>query len=248
MEHLTLISYLVNNISKGYGDFTNSAPYKDEYDRFRRDAAIYCYSGMLAVVKQITTSPEYSHWMKQNAATLRQSLDEDRNLEFIVRRTYDSVTEDGDDICDEQSVGWYMAVHTYMHCLAFDSYDFKEIFESSWKRYYSVEYQNFVRGYSKRMPDIDFNEFVDKCLDADRKRILDYRSQIRMKFPYGSTDDEYLSSLCMHAKDIYETSDLSEETLGAIVMAVSSLYMEETSRVLTEEGLIIVAKKILSAS
>lgn len=248
MDISELNNYLIHNIHKSCGDFLSEAPYRDEYDRFRRDNEIYCYSGMLAVVKQVSTSPGYSQWMQQQATDLYCSHDEEDNRKAIVQNTYNSVTGDGDDICDEQSVGWYMAVHTYMHCLAFNTFDFKSIFESSWRKYFSVEFQDAARGYNPNPShQLITQDFVDLCLNANKEDIHNYRYQLRMKYPYGATDDTYLTSLCLHAKEVLDTIDQTSENFAALVMAANSLYMEETMKMFYGDNLIILAKKILSA-
>ena len=67
-----------------------------------------------------------------------------------------------------------------------------------------------------------------------------------MKYPYGATDDTYLTSLCLHAKEVLDTIDQTSEKFAALVMAANSLYMEETMKMFYGDNLIILAKKILS--
>lgn len=247
MDISELNTYLIRNIHKSCGDFLSKAPYVDEYDRFRRDAEIYCYSAMSSILKQVSTNHAYSQWMQQSAANLYCENDEENNRACIPQHALLSVKGDDDDLCDEQSVGWYIGVHTYMHCLAYDTFDFQDIFLSSWNKYFSVEFQAKERGYNSKALNISGN-FIEKCLQVNRDVLIDYRWRIRMKCPYGCNNETYLNSLCTLAKEVYDETKQREEDLGALVMAVNSLYMEETGELYMNEGFVILAKKILSAN
>lgn len=42
--------------------------------------------------------------------------------------TYNAIKADEDDLCDEQSVGWYLGVYTYIYCLIHNDYGYEQIF------------------------------------------------------------------------------------------------------------------------
>lgn len=249
MDISELNQYLIANVKRECGDFLSSKPFEDEYDRYRRDAAIYCYSGMFAIVKQCYESAAFVEMVRQQAADLYCEQDEDESRESIARKALASVTGDHDDICDEQSVGWYIGRHTYEHCLAYDSFDYKPIFLAAWNEYFSLEFQNRVRGIKN---DIGMNVSEDEIMDymqnseSDRERLINYKWDLIMGSQRWLDDDEYLDSCCEKAKDLFDTTAKTKDDLLCLTTAVSLAYAEVKGQILWPVGLCIVAKKILS--
>ena len=90
---------------------------------------------MNSVIKQVSTSPNYCSWMQNCATQMAQQESQMESERLILRRAIHSVRQDGDDWCDEQSVGWYLAVFTYMHCLAYGTLNFEALFLKYWRQY-----------------------------------------------------------------------------------------------------------------
>ena len=140
-----LNQYLVANVKCKQGDFLNGSSLGDPYDSLRNDASIYCWSGMNAVVKRVTASSDYCNWMASCARQMAQDENQSVSEERILPRAIHCVRSDGDDWCDEQSVGWYLAVYTYMHCLAFNVYSFEALFLRLWRLYFTETYQRQIK-------------------------------------------------------------------------------------------------------
>lgn len=135
--------YLQSNVKYSLGRFNSPIPFVDKYDAFRRDDAIYCYSAMKELVKQTSGNLNFREWLLSRTKMLMQN--EYAETDILIQ-TYHAVKADGDDLCDEQSVGWYMGVYTYIYCLIHNVYDYEPIFVKNWNVYYSVAFQNKIRG------------------------------------------------------------------------------------------------------
>lgn len=138
-----LNGYLQSNVKYSLGRFNTPAPFVDKYDVFRRDDTIYCYSAMKELVKQTSANLNFREWLLIRTKMLMQNEYAETD---ILTQTYRAVKADGDDLCDEQSVGWYMGVYTYIYCLIHNVYDYEPIFVKNWNVYYSVAFQNKIRG------------------------------------------------------------------------------------------------------
>lgn len=135
--------YLRSNVKCDTIEFFNGS-LVDRYSSLRNDASIYCWSGMNSVTNQIDKSTNYCAWMQECARQMSQNESQYESEKNILPRVINWVKSDGDDLCDEQSVGWYLAVFTYMYCLAFNRYDFEEIFLKNWRIYFTEEYQKHL--------------------------------------------------------------------------------------------------------
>lgn len=136
-----LNKYLQTNVKCSLGKFNSPAPFVDDYDVFRRDDAIYCYSVMKALVMQTSSDLSFCQYLLHKAKTMPYTYAEND----IILDTYNAVKADGDDLCDEQSVGWYLGIYTYIYCLIHNDYGYERIFCHGWNLYYSVAFQNKVR-------------------------------------------------------------------------------------------------------
>lgn len=137
-----LNKYLQTNVKCSLGRFNSPAPFVDDYDVFRRDDAIYCYSAMKELVKQTSSNMDFRQWLLHRKEVLMQY---EYGESQILIQTYNAVKYDGDDLCDEQSVGWYLGVYTYIYCLIHNDYSYERIFCKEWNTYYSVTFQNRIR-------------------------------------------------------------------------------------------------------
>ena len=245
-----LNTFLRNNIHASARDFLSGNPFEDEYANFRNDASIYCYSAMTSVVKQTSSNPQYASWMQNAANHIALTETQHESEEQIISRAIDCVKSDGDDLCDEQSVGWYLGVYTYMHCLAFGLYSFEQLFLQNWKKYFSVEYQNQIRGIHVASADRvlveDITDFMGR-VDDYRTEIIDAKYDLKrqgFEFMYHD-DDAYVDALCEAAKSMYRQKP-SKNKLLCLTMAISSLYHEKSMQIYMPNGLCILANKIIS--
>lgn len=145
MTIIELNQYLRANVKCSQGDFLSGKTEGGRYAVFRNDAHIYCWSGMHSVINQVTNNSSYSSWMKESARQMAQIESQPLSEQRILRRAIQCVKDDGDDLCDEQSIGWYLAVYTYMHCLAYGVYNFESLFLKYWRLYFTEEYQHTIR-------------------------------------------------------------------------------------------------------
>jgi hypothetical protein len=140
-----LNQYLRAHVKCSQGDFLSGKTIGGRYASFRNDAHIYCWSGMNSVINQVTNNINYSSWMQRCARQMAQLETLSVNEQRILQRAIQCVKDDGDDLCDEQSVGWYLAVYTYMHCLAYGTYNYETLFLKYWRMYFTEEYQQAIR-------------------------------------------------------------------------------------------------------
>lgn len=140
-----LNQYLLANIKCKQGDFLSESQLGDKYASLRNDASLYCWSGMNSLLLQISPSGDYSSWMQECARQMAQSESQAQSEQRILPRAILCVKNDGDDLCDEQSVGWYLAVYTYMHCLAYGLTSYEALFLRFWRLYFTESYQNQIR-------------------------------------------------------------------------------------------------------
>lgn len=245
-----LNNYLRNNIKSSVGDFLNSKPYEDEYDYFRRDAEIYCHSSALSILNQTSTSNNYASYILDMVKQTIIDWDPVIHRNEILILAYQSVKADGDDLCDEQSVGWYIGLYTYVHCLAFNTYDYKEIFVENWKRYFSVLFQHSIRNIKsnsdKRMISIEeVIEFIHLTENYGRE-ILDLKFEL-MRVHYYSyySKEDFENALCKEAHKMYLLKQ-DKNYLFCLMQAVTVLYYENTDEMHNVNGLCIIANKILN--
>ena len=140
-----LNQYLLANVKCKQGGFLSDSSIGDAYESLRNDASIYCWSGMSSVVRQVSNSADYCRWMQGCAQQMAQSETREESESRILPRAIHCVKSDEDDLCDEQSVGWYLAVYTYMHCLAYNIYNFEALFLRFWRLYFTETYQRQIR-------------------------------------------------------------------------------------------------------
>ena len=245
-----LNSYLRNNIKNTPGDFLNPSPYFDEYDRFRRDADIYCYSSMWSITNQSSTSDEFINHIHRMVEQVVCNCSCEEHKENILRLALSAVRADGDDLCDEQSVGWYIGLHTYIHCLAFNTYDYQEIFLDSWKKYFSVNYQNAIRGIKNTNNTRITLEEVTDFLSSNEEHKLDiinlkYSLSMRVYSSSYFDNDDYENALCRQANTMYLQKQ-EKEYLLCLMVAISTLVFERTFEIYMPEGMCMIANKILS--
>lgn len=145
MTTTELNSYLRTNVKCKQGNFLNGSHLGDSYSSLRDDASIYCWSGMNSVTNQVGTNSNYCNWMQSCARQLSQNESKNESESNILVRAIHCVRNDGDDWCDEQSVGWYLAVYTYMHCLAYNVTSFEALFLKFWRLYFTESYQRQIR-------------------------------------------------------------------------------------------------------
>lgn len=145
MTTFELNQYLRANVKCTQGDFLSGKTEGGRYAVFRNDAHIYCWSGMKSVTNQVATNSNYASWMTDCANRMRQLETQLESERRILTRAIQCVRDDGDDLCDEQSIGWYLAVYTYMHCIAYGTYNFETLFLKYWKLYFTEEYQYSIR-------------------------------------------------------------------------------------------------------
>lgn len=145
MTTTELNQYLRENVKCVQGDYLSGNTLGGRYASFRNDAHIYCWSGMNSVVKQVSMNPNYCSWMEDCAENMAFTESQETSEQRILRRAIQCVRNDGDDWCDEQSVGWYLAVYTYMHCLAYEVFNYEELFLKYWRLYFTEEYQDSIR-------------------------------------------------------------------------------------------------------
>lgn len=145
MTTFELNQYLRANVKCTQGDFLSGKTEGGRYAVFRNDAHIYCWSGMNSVINQVTNNASYSSWMKNAANQMKQIESQSLSEQRILLRAIQCVKDDGDDLCDEQSIGWYLAVYTYMHCLAYGVYNYESLFLKYWRLYFTEEYQQKIR-------------------------------------------------------------------------------------------------------
>lgn len=245
-----LNNYLRNNIKSSVGDFLNSKPYEDEYDYFRRDAEIYCHSSALSILNQASTSNNYASYILDMVKQTIIDWDPVIHRNEILILANQSVKADGDDLCDEQSVGWYIGLYTYVHCLAFNTYDYKEIFVENWKRYFSVLFQHSIRNIKsnsdKRMISIEeVIEFIHLTENYGRE-ILDLKFEL-MRVHYYSyySKEDFENALCKEAHKMYLLKQ-DKNYLFCLMQAVTVLYYENTDEMHNVNGLCIIANKILN--
>lgn len=245
-----LNSYLRKNIKNTPGDFLNPAPYCDEYDRFRRDANIYCYSSMWSITNQSSTSNDFVGHIHRMVEQVIYSCTCEEHENDILRLALSAVRADGDDLCDEQSVGWYIGLHTYIHCLAFDTYSYQEIFLDSWKKYFSVNYQNAIRGINNTKDKRITLEEVTDFLSSNEEHKLDiinlkYSLSMRVHSSSYFENDDYENALCRQANTMYLQKQ-EKEYLLCLMVAISTLVFERTFEIYMPEGMCMIANKILS--
>lgn len=244
-----LNNYLRNNIKSSVGDFLNSKPYEDEYDYFRRDAEIYCYSSAFSVSKHTSTPNIYTNYILDMARQTIFNYDSVTHRNEIAKLAYQSVKADGDDLCDEQSVGWYIGVHTYVHCLAFSTFNYREIFIESWKKYFSVAFQNSIRNinsnFDKRISIDEVIEFIH-LTEKYGKEILDLKFEL-MRVHYYSyySKEDFENALCKEAHKMYLLKQ-DKNYLFCLMQAVTVLYYENTDEMHNVNGLCTIANKILN--
>lgn len=245
-----LNNYLRDNIKTAVGNFLNPNPYEDEYDYFRRDAEIYCYSSAFSVSKRTSTPNSYTSYILEKARQTLLNYDPITHRNEIAKLAYQSVIADGDDLCDEQSVGWYIGVHTYVHCLAFNTYNYKDIFIENWKKYFSVAFQNSIRNIKsssdKRMISMDeVIEFIHLTENFGRE-ILDLKFELRRVHCYSYySKEDFENALCKEAHQMYLLKP-DRNYLFCLMQAVAVLYYENTNEIHNVHGLCIVANKILN--
>lgn len=245
-----LNTYLRSNIKNQPGDFLNPSPYCDEYDCFRRDADIYCYSSMWSITNQSSTSDEFIAHLQRMVQQVVVNMDEQLHEKKIINLALSAIREDGDDLCDEQSVGWYIGLHTYIHCLAYDTYRYQNIFLSCWKKYFSVEFQNSIRGIKNIVTERVTIDEVMKFLNSnDEYRMeiinLKYSLSAVVRSTSYSDNEDYENALCRRAHSMYMQRE-SRDYLLCLMVAISTLYYERTLEIYMPEGMCIIANKILS--
>lgn len=245
-----LNNYLRNNIRSSFGDFLNSKPYEDEYECFRRDAEIYCHSSALSILNKTSTSNNYASYILDMVKQTIIDWEPVIHRNEILILAYQSVKADGDDLCDEQSVGWYIGLYTYVHCLAFNTYDYKEIFVENWKRYFSVLFQHSIRNIKsnsdKRMISMEeVIEFIHLTENYGRE-ILDLKFELMRVHCYSYySKEDFENALCKEAHKMYLLKQ-DKNYLFCLMQAVTVLYYENTDEMHNVNGLCIIANKILN--
>lgn len=249
MDIIELNTYLRNNIKSSVGDFLNPNPYEDAYDSFRRDAGIYCFSSALSVSNQTSNARNFANYILDMARQTIFNYDSVTHRNEIAYLAYQSVKADGDDLCDEQSVGWYIGIHTYVHCLAFNTYNYEDIFIASWKEYFSVGFQNSIRNIksnsNQRISMDDILEFI-QLTNNYGKEILDLKFDLRRVHYYSYySKEDFTDALCKEAHKMY-LQNPDKNYLFCLMQAISVLYYEHTDEIHNANGLYMIANKILN--
>ena len=120
----------------------------DKWDEFLQDGPFYMYGGAHSLLAMFQANIAFKNYHKSVCEELyRDAFFVNLTYEKLVRKIVDEVmklvTNDGDNICDRNSVGWYTAIMIFYVCYCVQNYErnFHVLFLDVWNLYFSDKIQ-----------------------------------------------------------------------------------------------------------